>query len=306
MAVITEKPANRAGKAVGASLDRRQSITGWAFLLPASLMIAWMNFYPMVQAALLSLKSGQGAKLSYAGLRNYEYLVRDPIFRQAMTNNFLFLLIQVPVMLALALVLATLLNDPKLKFRALFRTLIFLPCATSLVSYSIIFRTLFDVNGFINMALIRMGLLSEGINWLNNAWTSRAVVVVALIWRWTGYNMVFYLAGLQSIEPSIYEAARIDGASWFQQFRKITVPMLRPIILLTAILSTNGTLQLFDESMNLTRGGPANMTITMSHYIYKATFEQVPKFGYSAAMSFVIFILVAILALLQMKVGDKR
>jgi hypothetical protein len=126
-------------------------------LLPASLLIAWMNFYPMVQAALLSLQAGQGAKLTYAGLRNYEYLLKDPIFRQAMANNFLFLLIQVPVMLVLALVLATLLNAPKLKLRGLFRTLIFLPCATSLVSYSIIFRALFDVNGFVNTMLIRAG-----------------------------------------------------------------------------------------------------------------------------------------------------
>ena len=298
--------AKKATKWRAPSLNGRQNITGWAFLFPASLLIAWMNFYPMVQAALLSLQSGQGAKLTYAGLRNYEYLIKDPIFRQAMTNNFLFLLIQVPIMLVLALILATLLNDSKLRFRGLFRTLIFLPCATSLVSYSIIFRALFDVNGFVNTVLIKMGILSSGVNWLNGTWTSRAVVVIALIWRWTGYNMVFYLAGLQSIESSIYEAARIDGASWFQQFRKITVPMLRPIILLTAILSTNGTLQLFDESFNLTRGNPANMTITMSHYIYKATFQQVPKFGYSAAMSFVIFLLVAILALGQMKVGDKR
>jgi lactose/L-arabinose transport system permease protein len=304
--VTTGYSAKRPSNLTHPSLRNRQNITGWAFLFPASLMIAWMNFYPMVQAMLLSLQSGQGAKLTYAGFRNYEYLIKDPIFRQAMTNNFLFLLIQVPIMLVLALVLATLLNDSKLKCRALFRTLIFLPCATSLVSYSIIFRALFDVNGFVNTVLVKMGILSTGINWLNGTWTSRAVVIIALIWRWTGYNMVFYLAGLQSIEASVYEAAVIDGASWFQQFTKITVPLLRPIILLTAILSTNGTLQLFDESFNLTRGGPANMTITMSHYIFKSTFQQVPKFGYSAALSFVIFLLVAILALGQMKVGDKR
>jgi len=217
--------ANRTPGLIQPSLNRRQNITGWAFLLPASLMIAWMNFYPMVQAMLLSLQSGQGANLAYAGFRNYEYLIRDPIFRQAMTNNFLFLLIQVPIMLVLALILATLLNDSKLKCRALFRTLIFLPCATSLVSYSIIFRALFDVNGFVNTVLVKMGVLSTGINWLNGTWTSRAVVIIALIWRWTGYNMVFYLAGLQSIEDTIYEAARIDGASWFQQFTKITIPL---------------------------------------------------------------------------------
>ena len=104
----------------------------------------------------------------------------------------------------------------------------------------------------------------------------------------------------------MYEAARIDGASPYKQFTKITVPLLRPVILLTAILSTNGTLQLFDESVNLTRGGPSNMTLTMSHYIFKTSFEGVPKFGYAAAMSYVIFLMVAVLALIQMKVGDKR
>ena len=118
--------------------------------------------------------------------------------------------------------------------------------------------------------------------------------------------MVFYLAGLQNIEYSVYEAARIDGASPMQQFLKITVPLLKPTILLTAIMSTNGTLQLFDESVNLTGGGPSNTTITMSHYIYDMSFKYVPNFGYAAAMSFIILILVAILAFFQMKVGDKR
>lgn len=118
--------------------------------------------------------------------------------------------------------------------------------------------------------------------------------------------MVFYLSGLQNIEYSVYEAAKIDGASAVQTFFKITVPLLKPTILLTAIMSTNGTLQLFDESVNLTDGGPANASITMSHYIYNMSFKYVPNFGYAAAMSFLILILVAVLAFLQMKVGDKR
>ena len=118
--------------------------------------------------------------------------------------------------------------------------------------------------------------------------------------------MVFYLAGLQNIEYSVYEAAKIDGASPFQTFFKITVPLLKPTILLTAIMSTNGTLQLFDESVNLTGGGPANSSITMSHYIYDSAFKFMPKFGYVSAMSFLILILVAILAVIQLKVGDTR
>lgn len=288
-------------------LHRKHNLIGWAFLAPAAILIIWLCFYPMLRAFLLSFQSGQGARLTYTGLSNYQFLVKDRTFLQALKNNLLFLVIQVPIMLVLALVLATLLNDPKLKLRGLYRTAIFLPCATSLVSYSLIFRSMFAVDGFINNMLMNIGILSTGINWINgSALTARAVVVIALIWRWTGYNMVFYLSGLQNIDSSLYEAARIDGASPFKQFTKITVPLLKPIILLTAILSTNGTLQLFDESVNLTRGAPSNMTLTMSHYIFKTSFENVPKFGYAAAMSFVIFILVAVLALLQMKVGDKR
>ena len=131
-------------------------------------------------------------------------------------------------------------------------------------------------------------------------------IILALIWRWTGYNMVFYLAGLQNIEYSVYEAARIDGASPLQTFFKITVPLLKPTILLTTITSTNGTLQLFDESVNLTNGGPANATITMSHYIYNTCFLRAPNFGYGSAMAFFVFIIVAILAFINLKVGDTR
>lgn len=223
-----------------------------------------------------------------------------------MVNNFVYLIIQVPVMLLLAILLASLLNKKDLKFKAFFRTAIFLPCCTALVSYSIIFKTLFAYDGYINTILLNLGLISSRINWLGQTETAKVVLIIALIWRWTGYNMVFYLAGLQNIDDSLYEAARIDGAGPIKTFMKITVPLLRPTILLTTIMSINGTLQLFDESVNLTNGGPANSTLTMSHYIFKAAFEYNPQFGYAAAMSYVIFILVAVLSFVQMKVGDKR
>ena len=118
--------------------------------------------------------------------------------------------------------------------------------------------------------------------------------------------MVFFLSGLQNIEYSVYEAAKIDGASAIQTFFKITVPLLKPTILLTAIMSTNGTLQLFDESMNLTGGGPGKSTMTLAHYIYNISFVETPKFNYAAALSVFILIMVAILSAIQMKVGDKR
>jgi len=287
-------------------LNKKQSMTGWIFLAPAVLLIAIFSFVPMIRALILSFQSGKGANLSWAGLYNYTRMFQDKIFMQSLMNNFIYLIVQVPIMLVFGLILAAMLNNRNLKFKGLFRTAIFLPCATSLVSYSIIFRTLFANDGLINFFLIKLGILETGYQFLTNTTSARIVIIIALVWRWTGYNMVFYLAGLQNIDYSIYEAARIDGASTSQIFRKITVPLLKPIILLTAIMSTNGTLQLFDESFNLTGGGPANTTITMSHYIYNISFKYVPKFGYAAAMSYLILIIVAVLALIQIRVGDKR
>ena len=290
------------------SLERRHNLTGWVFLAPAALLILFMSFVPMVKALLLSFQTGTGAAMKYADpiWMNYVQMTKDTVFIQSLKNTFLYLIIQVPVMLVLALILASILNNRQLRFKGLFRTMIFLPCATSLVAYATVFRTLFANNGLINLVLVNLGILDQPYSFLTNVWSARIIIVIALLWRWTGYNMVFYLSGLQNIEYSIYEAAKIDGASPMQTFFKITAPLLKPTILLTAIMSTNGTLQLFDESVNLTDGGPANASITMSHYIYNMSFKYVPKFGYAAAMSFLILILVAILAFVQMKVGDKR
>lgn len=288
------------------TLERKHSITGWIFLIPAALLICAMNFYPMIQAFIMSFQKGIGNNLTWGGLSNYQRLLEDKVFLSALVNNFVYLIIQVPIMLVLALILASLLNMKDLKCKGLFRTAIFLPCCTALVSYSVIFKTLFAYDGYINTVLLQVGLIDSRINWLGDTQTAKIILVIALIWRWTGYNMVFYLAGMQNIDDSLYEAARIDGAGPIKSFFKITVPLLKPTILLTTIMSTNGTLQLFDESMNLTSGGPANSTLTMSHYIYKVSFEYNPQFGYAAAISYVIFILVAILAFVQMKVGDKR
>ena len=295
-------------KKKGMSLLGKQRAAGWMFLAPATIMIAIMSFYPMIRAFIISLQTGAGANMRFADpiFSNYKRILADKVFQQSIANTFLYLIIQVPIMLILAVIFASLLNNRDLKFRGLFRTCIFLPCATGLVAYSMIFRTLFTYDGMVNNMLLKFGLISEAINWLNDPVYAKAVIIIGLVWRWTGYNMVFYLSAMQSIDYSIYEAARIDGANSYQQLMRITIPLLRPIILVTAIMSTNGTLQLFDESVNLTRGGPGNMTITMSHYIYNTMFTKNPNFGYAAAMSFVILVMVAVLAAIQMKVGDKR
>ena len=283
------------------SLEKKHNLTGWAFLLPASILIFVFCFYPMSQAILLSFRKTGGV---FNGAANYARIFKDKTFQQCLFNTFFYFVIQVPIMLVLALMLAQLLNNPKIKGKGIFRTLIFLPCATSLVSYSMIFKSLFAPDGVVNRVLMAIGLSS--VDWFQSTWPARWVIVIALIWRWTGYNMVFYLAGLQNIEYSVYEAAKIDGANGWKTFWKITVPLLKPTIIMTFIMSINGTLQLFDESMNLTKGGPANSTITMSHYVYNTCFVNVPNFGYAAAMSFIIFIMVAVLAFINLKVGDTR
>ena len=296
-------------KKKGFGLLAKQEAAGWGFLAPASLLIFVMSFYPMVQAFITSLKTGSSANLQWADpiFKNYIRMFKDKVFMTSMGNTFLYLLIQVPIMLVLAILLAQLLNNKDLKLRGLFRTLIFLPCATALVSYALIFKTLFATEGLINAFLKGVGIIQENINWLGQSGTAKAVIIIALLWRWTGYNMVFFLAGLQNIEYSVYEAANIDGASGWKTFWHITVPLLRPVIVMTGIMSINGTLQLFDESVNLTNGGPSNTTITMSHYIYNNSLGQgVANFGYASALSFVVFILVAVLAFINLKVGDTR
>lgn len=290
------------------TLVAKQRAAGWAFLTPATLMIVVMSFYPMVRAFIISLQTGAGANMRFAEpiFSNYQRMMADKVFIKSIGNTFLYLLIQVPIMLILAILLAQLLNNKDLKFKGLFRTCVFLPCATSLVSYALIFRSLFAQEGLINSILIKLHILESGYNFLGNAASAKVVIIIALVWRWTGYNMVFYLSGLQNIEYSVYEAAKIDGANGWKTFWGITVPLLRPTIIMTFIMSINGTLQLFDESVNLTKGGPANATITMSHYVYNTCFVNVPNFGYASAMAFLIFIMVAILAFINLKVGDTR
>lgn len=296
-------------KKKGMSITGKQRAAGWIYLTPATILIFIMSFWPIIQAVITSFKTGSSANMQWANPLTYNYtrMFQDAVFKRSIGNTFLYLIIEVPIMLVLAILLAQLLNNKHLKFKGLFRTCVFLPCATSLVSYALIFKSLFATQGLINTILVKLGILENNFNFLGTGWSAKIIIIVALIWRWTGYNMVFFLAGLQNIEYSVYEAAKIDGASGWRTFWSITVPLLKPTIVMTTIMSINGTLQLFDESVNLTKGGPANATITMSHYIYNGSFgEGVANFGYASAMSVIVFIMVAILAFINLKVGDKR
>ncbi|WP_318614956.1 sugar ABC transporter permease [Sporosarcina sp. YIM B06819] len=269
-------------------------------------MIFTFYFYPMFQALILSFQSGTGTNLKFVGLGNYKRVLTDVTFIAAFKNTFIYLLVQVPVMILLGLLLSVLLNDRALKLKGFFRTAIFLPCVTSLVAYSVIFKYLFSGDGLVNQLLLKLSLVSESLNWITDPFWAKVTIIMAITWRWTGYNMIFYLSALQNVDQSIYEAARIDGASPIQQFFKITIPLLKPIILFTSIISTIGTLQLFDEIVNITKGGPGNATISISQYIYNLSFKYTPDFGYAATVSYFVVFIIIILAILQFKLAGER
>jgi lactose/L-arabinose transport system permease protein len=165
---------------------------------------------------------------------------------------------------------------------------------------------MFANDGVINDFLLTTGLIADPIPWLGDPFWAKVVVITAITWRWTGYNMIFYLAAIQNIDRSIYEAARIDGVPAWARFWHITVPMLKPVILFTSVISTIGTLQLFDEVNTITLGGPSDATLTLSLYIYNLTFKFMPSFGYASTVSYVIVVLVGILSFLQFRVARDR
>lgn len=279
---------------------------GNAFITLPVILITMLVFIPMVSALFTSFQSGPPTAMTFNGLGNYQRMLSDSTFKKAFGNTFLYLLVQVPIMLFLALIVSNILNDKKLKFKGLFRTALFLPSITSLVSYSLIMKSLFSANGLVNNFLTQLHLIDAPIQWLTDPFWAKVLIIFAITWRWTGYNMIFFISGMQNIDPSIYEAAEIDGATKWDQFFKITIPNLRPIILFTTITSTIGTLQLFDEVQNITGGGPANATTTLSQYIYNLSYKFTPNFGYAAAVSFVIVIAIVILSIIQTKIGGKE
>lgn len=288
------------------NLQKKREMISWIFVIIPTLFIFLFYFYPMIQAFWLSLQSGVGVNLNFVGLDNYRRLFADPQFLTAVKNTFIYLIFQVPLMILLGLFFSVLLNNKSLKFKGIFRTIVFLPAITSLVAYSVIFKYLFSADGIVNQILMTFNLVDSPILWLGDPFWAKALIIIAITWRWTGYNMIFYLSALQNVDPGIYEAAEIDGASPVQQFFQITIPLLRPVILFTSITSTVGTLQLFDEPMNITSGGPGNATLSISQYIYNLSFEYTPDFGYASAVSYAIVVFVIVLSAIQFKVGSDR
>ncbi len=275
----------------------------YLFVAPAVLLFLLFILYPIVSSLLLSFQTRIGPENVFVGFDNYVRLFGDTLFYTALGNTFLILIVQVPIMLTLALTLAVLLNSALGRLKGFFRVAYFMPAITALVAYAIIFAILLNQDfGVVNYLLSFLGI--DPLPWLTDGFWARVSLIAALTWRYTGYNMVIFLAGLQGISQDLYEAA-VDGANRWRQFLSITVPQLRPVILFTVVLSTIGTLQLFDEPFVLTDGGPNNATLTIAMYLYQNGF-QFFDFGYASAIAYVLVVLIAALSFLQIRFLGER
>lgn len=279
----------------------------WAytFISPFYFLFAVFGLYPMVLSLYLSFTRWKGVgPMKFAGLINFGLIPQDKVFWQSMANGVILFFLYVPIMLFLALALAVILNSGRVKGFRFFRTLIFLPFITNMVAAGFTFRILLEnQNGLFNVLLKYAGLPT--IPWLENVWWARISLSLLIIWAWLGYNMVIMLAGLQTIPRDLTEAAQVDGASPFQAFFHITVPLMRPVILFCMITSTIGSFGLFAEVSTLTRGGPVNATITPLIRIYNLAFTSY-QFGYASALAYTFFALIFVLTIIQFRLNQER
>ena len=283
---------------------RKSRFFPYAMLFPTIVVFAVFMIYPILYSLYLSFTEFTGGTYEFVGLRNYIELFNDPVFYKALFNTFFYLIIQVPVMIGLALLLAVLIEQKFVRGRGFFWMATFLPTITSLVAYSLVFKVLFNTNyGLINYIVEFFG--GEKIQWIYSAWPARASVIISITWRWVGYNMIILLAGIQAIPTEMYESASLDGANFWQQLFYITIPAIKPIILFTTITSTIGTLQLFDEPYILTQGGPNYATITLGQYLYENGFTYL-KFGFASALGYVMVIIIGLLSWVQFKVTKEE
>lgn len=282
---------------------RKSRFFPYAMLFPTIVVFAVFMIYPILYSLYLSFTEFTGGTYEFVGLRNYIELFNDPVFYKALFNTFFYLIIQVPVMIGLALLLAVLIEQKFVRGRGFFRMATFLPTITSLVAYSLVFKVLFNTNyGLINYIVEFFG--GEKIQWIYSAWPARASVIISITWRWVGYNMIILLAGIQAIPTEMYESASLDGANFWQQLFYITIPAIKPIILFTTITSTIGTLQLFDEPYILTQGGPNYATITLGEYLYDNGFTFL-KFGFASALGYVMVIIIGLLSWIQFRMNKE-
>jgi len=275
-------------------------------IAPFYVLFAVFGLFPIGFSIFLSFQNWDGiGEMEFVGLAQYQYLLGDERFWNAVANTFIIWFISTIPMLFLALVLAFLLHQ-NIRLKGVLRVAYFLPNVTSMVAMAIVFGSIFsDSFGIVNSALAALG--ADQVPWLSSSWGIKVTIAVMVIWRFTGYNAIIYLAGLQAIPTDIYDAAKVDGANGWRIFRSVTVPLLRPVILFTVITSTIGGLSLFTEPQVLLGDGggvdEAGMTIVL--YQYNQAFTQF-DFGYGSAIAWALFIIAAVFSVINWRLIRER
>ena len=285
----------------------RASGAAWWFVAPALIVIGVFFVLPVLAALAMSLTDfdiyalADTRNLRLVGLHNYGQLLQTPLFWRAFGNTVYFVVVGVPISLALSLGTALLLQSKLARFPGVFRTALFAPVVTTLVAVAVIWRYLFNPRyGWLNYALGRIGV--GPIDWLGDPdWAMPAIIVFA-VWKNFGYNMVIFVAGLQGIPESLYEAARIDGASAWAQFRHVTLPMLVPIVTMANILTIAGYFQLFAEPYVMTQGGPLQSTVSVLYFMYEEGFKWW-NLGSASAVAFLLFVFIFAVTAVQLRLA---
>jgi multiple sugar transport system permease protein len=287
----------------------RQALTGWGFAAPFTVLFLVFMALPVVASLVMSLTDLRSTDLrhpfavSFVGVDNYAKLFNDDLFLRSALNTAAFVVIGVPLTVAAGLAAATALNSGLIRFKALFRVGFYLPVVTSIVAIAVVWRFLLDPDaGLVDSLLERIGI--NGPHWLTDSHLALPSLIVMTVWRNFGFLMVVFLAGLQAIPAELYESARLDGAGRWQQFRAVTLPMMRPTLLFGSVVTSIGYLQVFEEPFVMTQGGPLNSTLTVSYDIYKQF--GFGNYGYAAAASYVLFVVIVALSLMQFRLLGQR
>jgi cellobiose transport system permease protein len=280
-----------------------RTLSPYAYISPFFLLFFVFGMFPLVYTAWVSLHRWHiFGDREFIGILNYTNLFSDPKFITSLVNTFSILVLSTLPQLLLALVVATVLHRNLLRGAHLLKVGLLMPFITSTVAVAVIFESIFGLNyGIVNALVELVGL--DRINWQSDRFASHVAISTMIMWRWTGYNALIYLAGLQAIPKDVHEAAAIDGASRWQQLFHVTIPMLRPVILFTVILSTIGGLQIFAEPMLFQpgvgiEGGNANQFLTTTLYLYGQAFRQF-KFGYASAVAMMLFVIIVLTSLVN-------
>ena len=284
--------------------------TAWMFVAPAMFVIIVFFGLPVLAALLLSFTDfdlyalADLKNLRFVGLDNYVDVLHAPLFWKSLLNTAYFVVVGVPLSIAASLAAALLLHSPLARFRGFFRTALFAPVVTTVVAVAVIFRYLFHTRyGLINFGLGHLGI--GPIDWLGDPHWSMPAIVLFAVWKNFGYNMIILLAGLQGIPQDLYEAARIDGAGRWAQFRHITLPSLKPMLLLVGIITIAGYFQLFAEPYVMTRGDPLQSTVSVLYYMYEEGFKWW-SLGRACAIAFILFVLILVVTRALLRVTRAR